>query len=174
VLKAFSKVSSLESKNTGQSESWKHGPPDDILDAVLYRKPSVGQQTSAYCGRCKLERTHTIAAMEPDGTIKKVSCTMCGSYHNYSRNSKTSNQNGGSKADGGTRKSRSTRPVQDLSRSGRPARPYQMSACFMEGDLINHPKFGLGCVETIKPPNKIEVRFQEGKKILLHNTAALP
>jgi len=49
-----------------------------------------------------------------------------------------------------------------------------MSACFMEGDLINHPKFGLGCVETIKPPNKIEVRFQEGKKILLHNTAALP
>jgi len=44
----------------------------------------------------------------------------------------------------------------------------------MEGDLINHPKFGLGCVETIKPPNKIEVRFQEGKKILLHNTVALP
>jgi len=48
-----------------------------------------------------------------------------------------------------------------------------MSKYFTEGDLINHPKFGLGCVENIKPPNKIEVRFQEGKKILLHNTASI-
>jgi len=112
--------------------------------------------------------------MEPDGTIKKVTCSMCGSYHNYSRNSKNSNHNGGSKADGVARKTRSRVSLEDQSQSGKPARPYQMSACFTEGDLISHPKFGLGCVETIKPPNKIEVRFQEGKKILLHNTTGNP
>jgi len=110
--------------------------------------------------------------MEPDGTIKKVTCSMCGSYHNYSRNSKTTNQNGRPKRDGAGKKVRASSSLEDLSQSGRPAKPYQVSTCFAEGDLINHPKFGLGCVETIKPPNKIEVRFQEGKKVLLHNTAA--
>jgi hypothetical protein len=114
--------------------------------------------------------------MEPDGTIKKITCTMCGSYHNYSRNSKNSNQNGQSKNDGQSKKAgggprtRGSRSLQDLSQSGKPVRRYEMSARFTEGDIINHPKFGLGCVETIKPPNKIEVRFQEGKKMLLHNT----
>jgi len=111
--------------------------------------------------------------MEPDGTIKKVTCSMCGSYHNYSRNSKTSNHNGEPKGEGAVKRARTRKPAPDLSQSGRPARPYQMSTCFTEGDLINHPKFGLGCVENIKPPNKIEVRFQEGKKILLHNTASI-
>jgi len=117
-----------------------------------------------------MERTHTIAAMEPDGTIKKITCSMCGSYHNYSRNSKTSNDNGEPKKAGASKRTRASRSIQDLTQSGKPARPYQMSTCFTEGDLISHPKFGLGCVETIKPPNKIEVRFEEGKKLLLHNT----
>jgi hypothetical protein len=44
-----------------------------------------------------------------------------------------------------------------------------MNNSFSAGDVINHPKFGLGAVETALPPNKIEVRFQEGKKMLLHN-----
>jgi hypothetical protein len=108
--------------------------------------------------------------MEPDGTIKKVTCSMCGSYHNYSRG-KTSNHNGDAKKESTGKRTRASRPIHELANSGKPARPYQMSTCFTEGDLINHPKFGLGCVESIKPPNKIEVRFQEGKKLLLHNTA---
>jgi hypothetical protein len=111
--------------------------------------------------------------MEPGGTIKKVTCSMCGSYHNYSRNSKNSNNNHNGEPKSASKRTRATRSFQDLSQSGKPARPYEMSASFTEGDIINHPKFGLGCVETIKPPNKIEVRFQEGKKILLHNTAGI-
>jgi hypothetical protein len=44
-----------------------------------------------------------------------------------------------------------------------------MNNNFAAGDVINHPKFGLGSVEVSFSPNKIEVRFQEGKKLLLHN-----
>jgi hypothetical protein len=51
----------------------------------------------------------------------------------------------------------------------RPVKSYDMNNSFSAGDVINHPKFGLGAVETALPPNKIEVRFQEGKKMLLHN-----
>ncbi|MFY9570243.1 MAG: hypothetical protein WAV20_02420, partial [Blastocatellia bacterium] len=51
----------------------------------------------------------------------------------------------------------------------RPVKSYDMNNIFSAGDVINHPKFGLGAVEIALPPNKIEVRFQEGKKLLLHN-----
>jgi hypothetical protein len=44
-----------------------------------------------------------------------------------------------------------------------------MNTNFYAGDVIKHPKFGLGAVETSHPPNKIEVRFQDGKRVLLHN-----
>ena len=50
-----------------------------------------------------------------------------------------------------------------------PVKSYDMNTNFLAGDVINHPKFGLGSVEVSFPPNKIEVRFQEGKKLLLHN-----
>ena len=44
-----------------------------------------------------------------------------------------------------------------------------MNHNYAAGDVISHSKFGPGLVETVLPPNKIEVRFQEGKKMLLHN-----
>src|SRR5687767_14566765 len=49
---------------------------------MLYRKPRVGQEISTYCGKCKDERSHTVTAMDGE-TVKKVTCSMCGSLHNY-------------------------------------------------------------------------------------------
>ena len=33
---------------------------------MLYRKPRVGGEIESYCGTCKEERTHIIAAMDGD------------------------------------------------------------------------------------------------------------
>jgi hypothetical protein len=44
-----------------------------------------------------------------------------------------------------------------------------MHSMFSTGDVISHPKFGLGRVQTAPAPNKIEVQFKEGTKLLLHN-----
>lgn len=125
---------------------------------------------SAWCGKCKFERTHVIAAMDGE-KVRKVTCSMCNSTHNYktapssASKSSTGRTSRASKSSGGSRKSAAFSID-----ASRPAKTYDMGASFSEGDVINHPKFGLGSVLAIVPPNKMEVRFQEGTKLLLHST----
>jgi hypothetical protein len=139
---------------------------------MLYRKPRVGGEIAAYCGKCKDERTHIVSAMDGD-IVRKVTCSMCGGTHNFKHKAPISATASASVADGATKKragSRRTKeePVFTIDPK-RPIKSYDMNTNFSAGDVISHPKFGLGAVETSLPPNKIEVRFQEGKKLLLHN-----
>jgi hypothetical protein len=139
---------------------------------MLYRKARVGGEIAAYCGKCKEERTHIVSAMDGD-IVRKVNCSMCGSTHNYKQKASLSAPATASDAEGATKKRASSRrtkeaPVFTID-PRRPVKSYDMNTSFSAGDVINHPKFGLGAVETSLPPNKIEVRFQEGKKLLLHN-----
>lgn len=45
-------------------------------------------------------------------------------------------------------------------------RPYAMSAAFAEGEVIDHPKFGLGVVREVLPPDKVQVLFRDGSRLL--------
>jgi len=140
---------------------------------MLYRKPRVGQELSAYCGKCKDERTHIVAAMDGE-IVRRVTCSMCGSIHNYKVKS-TAVPDGAANSAGTApaKRKTSTRRAKEANAFNidpkRPVKSYDMNNIFSAGDVINHPKFGLGAVEAALPPNKIEVRFQEGKKMLLHN-----
>ena len=147
------------------------------MATMLYRKPRVGQEINAYCGKCKDERSHTVAAMDGDA-VKRVTCSSCGGTHNYkltpaaatTKAASTATGEGAAppaKKRGGSRRSKEADTFSIDPR--RPVKPYDMNNSFSAGDVINHSKFGLGAVETSFPPNKIEVRFQEGKKLLLHN-----
>ena len=139
---------------------------------MLYRKPRVGGEIAAYCGKCKDERTHIVSAMDGD-IVKKVTCSMCGGIHNYKQKAPTSASEPASATEGTTKKRAGSRRSKEEPAftidPKRPVKSYDMNNNFSAGDVINHPKFGLGAVETSLPPNKIEVRFQEGKKLLLHN-----
>jgi hypothetical protein len=144
---------------------------------MLYRKPRVGQEINAYCGKCKDERSHTVAAMDGDA-VKRVTCSSCGGTHNYKLTpaaaaTKPASTAAGEGAAAPAKKRASSRRSKDADTFSidprRPVKPYDMNNSFSAGDVINHSKFGLGAVETSVPPNKIEVRFQEGKKLLLHN-----
>jgi len=138
---------------------------------MLYRKPRVGQELNAYCGKCKDERTHIVAAMDGEA-VRRVTCSMCGSTHNYKLKSAAAND--GAATEGAPKKRRtSSRRAKEANAFSidpkKTPKSYDMNNIFSAGDVINHPKFGLGAVEIALPPNKIEVRFQEGKKMLLHN-----
>jgi hypothetical protein len=140
---------------------------------MLYRKPRVGQELSAQCGKCKEERTHIVAAMDGE-IVRRVTCSMCGSTHNYKVKPAAAPAGAGSSsaASPGKRKigSRRTKEAEAFNIDPkRPVKSYDMNNVYSANDVINHPKFGLGAVEATLPPNKIEVRFQEGKKMLLHN-----
>jgi hypothetical protein len=110
-----------------------------------------------------------------DGEIvRRVTCSMCGSTHNYKVKPAAAVASAGSGTGAAPAKrktgSRRTKEADTFSIDPkRPVKSYDMNNVFSAGDVINHPKFGLGAVEAALPPNKIEVRFQEGKKMLLHN-----
>jgi hypothetical protein len=44
--------------------------------------------------------------------------------------------------------------------------PYDMNRPFRLKSLLAHPNFGLGIVQLVIAPNKIDVLFQDGKKRL--------
>ena len=145
---------------------------------MLYRKPRVGQEISAYCGKCKDERSHTVTAMDGEA-VKKVTCSMCGGTHNYKQVAPTASgteRAAKPKAASSTKTPGTKRTREAATFSIDPKRPvksYNMDSNFSAGDVINHPKFGLGSVESSPGPNKIEVRFQEGKKMLVHNLKSM-
>ena len=136
---------------------------------MLYRKPRVGGEIESYCGSCKEERTHIIAAMDGD-IVRRVTCSMCGGTHNFKRKAAATSSSGASATAKRATGSRRTKESQAFTIDpSRPQKAYDMNHNYSAGDIINHPKFGPGLVENSLPPNKIEVRFQEGKKLLLHN-----
>jgi len=135
---------------------------------MLYRKPRVGAEIESYCGSCKEERTHIIAAMDSD-IVKRVTCSMCGGTHNFKRKATAAASSDAPKTKRATGSSRSKANQAFSIDPSRPQKAYDMNHNYSAGDVISHPKFGPGLVETSLPPNKIEVRFQEGKKMLLHN-----
>jgi hypothetical protein len=139
---------------------------------MLYRKPRVGGEIESYCGSCKEDRTHIVAAMDGD-IVRRVTCSMCGGTHNFKRKTVTAAPSGSAAAAAATKRgtgSRRTKAAQAFTIDpSRPQKAYDMNHNYSSGDIISHPKFGPGLVENTLPPNKIEVRFQEGKKMLLHN-----
>ncbi len=120
----------------------------------------IGQEIEAYCGRCRLDRTHRIVAQDEDGSIRKIICGMCNTYRLY-RPKQTS-----------TRTTKRTTPDSTISKYIEPtqaSRNYSMKESYEVGEVIAHSKFGVGRVITLKDYFKIEVKFPEGVKVLLQN-----
>ena len=55
----------------------------------------------------------------------------------------------------------------EASREGVPT--YQLSDAYRDGMLIIHPQFGLGVVTKVISPHKIEVIFENSKKLMAMN-----
>lgn len=45
-------------------------------------------------------------------------------------------------------------------------RPYAMDASFAVGDVVDHPVFGQGVVNEVMPPDKMQILFRDGQRLL--------
>ena len=122
---------------------------------------------------------HTIVAMVGE-VIVKVECNTCRSTHKYHppKEAKAAKAPSASR----TTRTASTAPRREkkdpvaeaiaeweaLEASIDPDRavPYDMNASYRTKSIVSHPTFGLGIVQQVLPPNKIEVLFKEGRKLL--------
>lgn len=135
----------------------------------------VGKDVDAWCSRCGLMLSHTIEAMVGD-TIKRVHCNTCKSQHAYRphapgegpRPRARSSEDRPRRAGGAglARASDYDRYLEgrDLSE----ARRYSPKSTFQQGEIIEHPTFGIGVATGVKDGGKVEVLFRDGPKVLIH------
>ena len=141
------------------------------------RKLSAGDIIEARCTRCRAVMNHRIIAMVGE-QIVRVECNTCNGAHNYHEPKEPKKAAAGSTA---ARKT-ATAPRQTRKEPGAADRlewselqpsmdkekaiPYDMGRKYRLSDVIAHPTFGLGVVKTLIAPSKMEVLFEEGKKLL--------
>ena len=133
-------------------------------------KIAVGSDIEAYCTKCKMVLGHTVAAMD-GAKPRRVKCNTCGGDHNY-RATKPVARTAAKKAPKAKSTTRRTRQSWEevmQEASAKPHKTYSMSGSFGEGDWIEHTTFGLGCVQSFTPPNKITVRFADSTRMLICN-----
>ena len=144
----------------------------------------VGGEIDAVCTRCRRITNHRIVAMV-EGRIKRVICLTCDSQHNYHQPpgqksqatlqvrrvgkemKKTSAPQGGPRVFALWLKGR-----EELSTGGGRPRPYRLQEGYQAGEAIDHPKFGLGFIQKIIPPRKMEVMFENDVKTLAMNAGS--
>lgn len=121
---------------------------------------------------------HTIVAMVGE-QIVKVECNTCHGIHKYHPPKEAKAQaaprvrsTGGTAAAPRREKrdpaAEAAAEWEALQSSIDPDRavPYDMNAPCRAKSLISHPLFGLGIVQKITSPNKMEVLFKDGRKLL--------
>jgi hypothetical protein len=138
-------------------------------------KIAVGSDVEAYCTKCKMVLAHAVVAMQ-GAKPRRVRCNTCNGEHNYRAAkpvAKASAKKPG-KAEKPAKKTTTKKTRQSWEEvmreaSAKPHKKYSMSGSFGEGDWIEHAKFGLGCVQSFVPPNKITVRFADTTRLLVCN-----
>lgn len=129
----------------------------------MLEKNSVGKDVECYCGRCKVNRDHTIMTMDA-ATITKVRCKMCGSMHKFT--SLLDAQK--------VRKPRAKKSAGEaaeiawaagLAEAKGKERDYSMSLKYRIGDIVNHQTFGKGIVMKLYA-NKCDMLFKDRERLM--------
>jgi hypothetical protein len=150
------------------------------MERVVKRVKSAGDIVETNCTKCRALMNHTIVAMVGE-VIVRVECNTCHSTHKYHppKEAKAPRTPAVPRVARGTVAATPRREKKDpvaeaaaqwdaLQATIDPDRavPYDMNAVFRAQSIISHPTFGLGIVQQKLPPNKMEVLFKEGRKLL--------
>ena len=133
-------------------------------------KYSVGADVESWCGKCKEMRLHHIVAMLGD-LPKQVACVMCKSRHGY-RPEPSHRGEAAPKAtttaparsptiNAEARRQREQRQKLETELDAVPSKPFDPKDNFKSGQVIVHPKYGRGKIETVLK-GSVLVRFLDG------------
>jgi hypothetical protein len=136
--------------------------------SMTTRKLEAGSPIDSHCQKCKELTSHTVIAMDGERVLK-VQCKLCGGRHALRGAPKPASPGRSKKAVVPSKKQDTVAKEWDKqvgSADPAGAHAYGMDKCFGKGDLIEHPQFGLGVVQSLQRPDKMEVLFQQGLKLM--------
>lgn len=138
----------------------------------------VGGEVDVMCTRCKMLLAHTILAID-GARPARVKCNTCHTDRSYRapegsnpRPRKEPSEPAKPGRAGLVKESDFDRLMKgrDFSKNTR----YSVKVTFKLEDVVDHPTFGLGLVTSVKGPEKVEVLFKDGPKVLAHGRGEPP
>lgn len=125
----------------------------------------VGKEVLAECKKCKSETAHVITVIKND-KITKVLCSVCQSEHAYKAPKAAGNS---AKTPVKRRSRKKDWPSLVATIEETEIVDYDIHGDFTEAPAIRHKTFGIGVITKVLDDTKIEVVFEEDKKILAQN-----
>lgn len=134
--------------------------------------PAVASNFYTFCSKCSADRYFKVLAHKTSSSAS-IQCEVCGAKKTYKLESTGKGQ---TKVKAKTKAS-TTRAARDHSALFEGLRtkfshlspvPYTVKTRFEMERPIEHPKFGLGYIQSVAP-DKIEVVFSDASRFLIHN-----
>jgi len=125
---------------------------------------AAGDPIEARCTKCRQNTNHIIVAVAEDVPVK-VQCNTCSGQHKYrppAAARKPAARRTIDPRDNERKEWELLRPNMNSAK----AMDYSMTQAYKVKSLINHPVFGLGLVQRVVGPRKVEVLFEDGKKTM--------
>ncbi len=125
---------------------------------------SIGDPIEARCTKCRKNTDHIIITIAEEAPVK-VQCNACSRQHKYRPPTvakKPAVRQAAKPKDADRKEWELLQPTMDSSK----AKTYSMTESYKLNALINHPTFGLGIVQRIVGSQKVEILFEDGKKIM--------
>jgi len=134
----------------------------------------VSEDIVAYCTTCKLDLAHVIVAFDGE-KVKKVLCKTCNKEHVY-KAPKGGKVPSKKKKTTANSKKKTISPLEEWERAmeqakDAPIRVYAQDGSFREGEKVDHGSFGQGLITKLIQPNKMEVIFEEGTKLMIRGSS---
>ena len=125
---------------------------------------SVGGPIEARCTKCRKNTNHIIVAMAEELPVK-VQCNTCSGQHKYRPPTTPKKPAARRTVDPKVAEQKEWAELRPGMNSDQ-AIDYSMTTAFKTGSLMNHPVFGLGLVQRLAGPRKVNVLFEDGKKTM--------
>jgi len=124
---------------------------------------SVGDIIDARCTKCKKITNHVIVAMVDIKPVE-VKCNTCKGAHRYRK--PVSILNAAKRASDSLLAMKEEWAVFRAAMDNENVKDYAMDKEYRVKAVIKHPVFGLGLVQRVVGDRKMEVLFEDGKKMM--------
>ncbi len=132
---------------------------------------AVGDSVRSQCTKCKTVTRHTVISVV-GGKAAKVQCVACQGFHNYRDPAGPPPRGATPKAAGAAKGERALRTLEEewlaqmRGRDPKQALAYGEKQRPQAGDLVEHPSFGYGLVRKVILPNRVEIHFRNGIRLM--------
>ncbi len=117
-----------------------------------------------WCTRCKLDLNHRVIQVD-NGVPKRILCLTCQSDRVYRPKSLSNRKAAFGKA-AAVKLAQENALREKLQSSKRSPKAYSMDGVYKLDDIISHQTFGLGLATEIVFPDKLQIFFDDGMRLL--------